>query len=333
MPYLDSIDKGILMILNKNSRSTGVQISKALSKMRISLTDRAVLQRIARLEKRKIIQAYTITLNPSIITEKSSNVVLLKFCPSADSVLIEKLDTYLLNSSFCLLAARIDGAKFDYICLMVLDNKRQFDLQLIALLRAFRNLISNHQTVISEIAKEVPYIISFGHSIEVQKKMLFASLKLKESNTIKDKLHQFVLDIVGCFDAKYVCLRLLDNKTNKLINAFDSGTDANLAKEYASISESIGIGSILQTISPVLTNDIVNGVKDEDRAWAATETLRSYAGYPLSRENQAIGVLEIFSDKAFSPRDFEMASKLCEELSRSLTHEDIANLDLQWGPD
>jgi DNA-binding Lrp family transcriptional regulator len=201
------------MILNKNSRSTGVQISKALSKMRISLTDRAVLQRIARLEEKRVIQVYTITLNPSIIPEKSSNVVLLKFCPSADSVLIEKLDTYLLNSSFCLLAARFDDAEFDYICLMVFDNKRQFDLQLIALLRTFRNLISGHQIVISEIVKNIPYIISFDHSVEVQKKMLFAHLNLKESNTIKDKLHQFVVDMVGCFDAKYLCLRLLDCKT------------------------------------------------------------------------------------------------------------------------
>jgi DNA-binding Lrp family transcriptional regulator len=333
MPDLDSIDKGILMILNKNSRSTGVQISKALSKMRISLTDRAVLQRIARLEAKRIIQAYTITLNPSIITEKSSNVVLIKFCPSADSVLIEKLDTYLLNSSFCLLAARIDAAEFDYICLMVFDNKRQFDLQLIALLRTFRNLISGHQIVISEIVKNIPYMISFDHSVEVQKKMLFAHLNLKESNTIKEKLNQFVVDMVGCFDAKYVCLRLLDCKTNKLINAFDSGTGANFAKEYASISESIDMRSIFQTMSPVLTTDIVNDVKDEEKAWAATENLRSYTGYPLSRENQAIGVLEIFSDRAFSPRDFEMASMLCEELSRSLTHDDIANLDLHWGPD
>jgi GAF domain-containing protein len=91
--------------------------------------------------------------------------------------------------------------------------------------------------------------------------------------------------------------------------------------------------SIFQTMSPVLTTDIVNDVKDEEKAWAATENLRSYIGYPLLRENQAIGVLEIFSDRAFSPRDFEMASMLCEELSRSLTHDDIANLDLQLGPD
>jgi DNA-binding Lrp family transcriptional regulator len=287
------------MILGKNGRSTGVQISKALSKMRMSLTDRAVLQRIARLEEKKIIQGYTITLNPSIITEKSSHVVLLKFCPSADTVLIEKLDTYLLDSSFCLLAARIDIAEFDHICLMAFDNKRQFDLQLIALLRAFRNLISDHQIVVSEMVKDVPYIISLDHSVEVQKKMVFAYLNLKKSNTIEDKLHQFVVDIAGCFDAKYVCLWLLDSKTNKLNNAFDSGADAKFPEKYASISESIDIGSIFQTMSPVLTTDIVNDVKGEVRAWAAKENLRSYAGYPLSRENQVIGVLEIFSDRAF----------------------------------
>lgn len=320
------------MILNKNSRSTGVQISKALSKMRLSLTDRAVLQRIARLEEKKIIQAYTITLNPSIITEKSSHVVLLKFCPSADIVLIEKLDTYLLNSSFCLLAARIDGAKFDYICLMAFDNKRQFDLQLIALLRAFRNLISDHQIVMSEMVKDVPYIISLDHSVEAQKKMLFAYLNLKKSNTIKDKLHQFVVDVVGCFDAKYVCLWFLDRKTNELVNVCNSGTYANFSEEYTSISESIDIGSIIPTMTPVLTNDLANDHKDGERAGPPKENFRSYAGYPLSKENQAIGVLEILSDRAFSPKDFEMASTLCEELCRFVTHDDIANSDLLSGP-
>jgi Lrp/AsnC family transcriptional regulator, leucine-responsive regulatory protein len=68
---LDPIDKGILALLGKNGRLTGHRISKELSEKNISLTDRAVLQRIGRLEKRKIIQGYTTTLNPAIVAEKS----------------------------------------------------------------------------------------------------------------------------------------------------------------------------------------------------------------------------------------------------------------------
>jgi DNA-binding Lrp family transcriptional regulator len=63
---LDIIDRGILALLGKDSRSSGPEISMKLSEVQISLTDRAVLQRIARLQKKKIIQDYTTILHPSI---------------------------------------------------------------------------------------------------------------------------------------------------------------------------------------------------------------------------------------------------------------------------
>ena len=50
---LDTVDDGLLAILGKNSRSKGPKISKELSEMQISLTDRAVLQRIDRLKQKK----------------------------------------------------------------------------------------------------------------------------------------------------------------------------------------------------------------------------------------------------------------------------------------
>lgn len=81
---MDSIDNGILALLGKNSRSNAPKISKELSEMQISLTDRAVLQRIERLEDKKIIQGYTTTLDPSILAQKSTCMVLLKFVPSVE---------------------------------------------------------------------------------------------------------------------------------------------------------------------------------------------------------------------------------------------------------
>jgi hypothetical protein len=50
---LDIIDRGILALLGKDSRSSGHEISKKLSEIQISLTDRAVLQRIARLQNKQ----------------------------------------------------------------------------------------------------------------------------------------------------------------------------------------------------------------------------------------------------------------------------------------
>lgn len=107
---MDSIDNGILALLGKNSRSNAPKISKELSEMQISLTDRAVLQRIERLEDKKIIQGYTTTLDPSILAQKCTCMVFLKFVPSVERNEIEKLDTYLIEASFCLSATRLGGA-------------------------------------------------------------------------------------------------------------------------------------------------------------------------------------------------------------------------------
>jgi DNA-binding Lrp family transcriptional regulator len=63
---------------------------------------RAVLQRIKRLQEKKIIQGYTTILNPDIIAEKISIALLLKFKPSAEPAEIERLDYYLTEASFCL---------------------------------------------------------------------------------------------------------------------------------------------------------------------------------------------------------------------------------------
>ena len=66
MIMMDNIDSNIIKLLSRNSRSSATQISNYLSKTGISLTPRSVLNRIARLEKNKIIHSYTVKLNPCI---------------------------------------------------------------------------------------------------------------------------------------------------------------------------------------------------------------------------------------------------------------------------
>lgn len=123
--------------------------------MRISLTDRAVLQRIARLQERKIIQGYTTILDPSILAEKNTSIILLKFVTSVEKIEIERLDAYLTGASFCLSAARLGGAaeEFDYFCQLVFDSQKQFDLMLGIVLREFGRMISEYVIYQSKIIK------------------------------------------------------------------------------------------------------------------------------------------------------------------------------------
>jgi DNA-binding Lrp family transcriptional regulator len=71
MVKLDEIDKLILTLLGINSAASASQISNILREMDKTITDRAVLQRIARLKEKKIIQGYTTILQPDIIAEKT----------------------------------------------------------------------------------------------------------------------------------------------------------------------------------------------------------------------------------------------------------------------
>lgn len=56
---MNEIDAKILNILQKNSRSSNAEIAR-----QIKMAPSAVLERIRRLEKRKIIKSYTVQINP-----------------------------------------------------------------------------------------------------------------------------------------------------------------------------------------------------------------------------------------------------------------------------
>ena len=319
---MDSIDNGILALLGKNSRSNAPKISKELSEMQISLTDRAVLQRIERLEDKKIIQGYTTTLDPSILAQKSTCMVLLKFVPSVERNEIEKLDTYLIEASFCLSATRLGGAaKFDYSCQLVFDTQKQFELMISVILRRFGRIISECMSCQSEIINQVPYRVSFDTSLERNTKAVMISLALSENGNMKDKLRQFTNNIFRLFEAKCVFLWLIDKKTDELTLTNAYGNYEYIPPEYAEISwSSIKFDSILRTKKPVLVNDLVDEIKGINVDWLIKENVRSYASYPLEGKDRVIGVLEIFNDKVFSPWEFELVqSSLSVQVSSELS--------------
>ena len=321
MIELDTIDMSVLALLGKNSRATGSEVSKELSKMHISLTDRAVLQRIARLHKKKTIRGYTTILHPDITAEKTSIVLLLKFKTSAMPTKIDELNTYLSESTFCLSAARLEAAAgFDYICHLVFDTERQFYLQLLVLKRAFEDLIFDQRIIKSRIVKQVPYTLSFNHSLEARRKRIPSAKlglwEIKENKNIEEKLQQFLDDLVRGFDLKHVRLWLMEKNTDRLVPVLHSYLSGIDPAEYEYISRSkINIELMLQPMMPMLSNDIARDFNITAVNQLISEGVKSYGGYPLVHENQIIGILEIFGDRNFSPAEFELAEIVSLELS------------------
>jgi DNA-binding Lrp family transcriptional regulator len=264
MMSLDEIDKGILTFLSRDSRSTARRMSDGLKEMQLLLTERAVLQRIARLEKRGIIQGYTVNLHPDTQAVKTRRILLIRLVPNADDLQIGKLNTYLAGSSFCLSAERLVDADYDYLCLLVFDTARQFDLQLNVIVRTFRELILDYLVCESKMIKDTPFTCSFDKTHDMRRyNVLQAIQKFNESsNDIEDNLHQLVKYVTVSFEAKLVCLWLLNKNTNELaIGPCYSSFPIKQSK----VSRSVVVTSILETKEPILTNDVAGDLGVSNR--------------------------------------------------------------------
>jgi DNA-binding Lrp family transcriptional regulator len=75
----DEIDKIILSNLGKNARVSSQEIATHLQNLGCTISDRAIRQRLVRLEKNNTILGYSAILNPSIVSEKINRTILLKF--------------------------------------------------------------------------------------------------------------------------------------------------------------------------------------------------------------------------------------------------------------
>lgn len=92
------------------------------------------------------------------------------------------------------------------------------------------------------------------------------------------------------------------------------------------------IGHIAQTKKPVVSNDIVHDPRIKYPEWAKKEKLRSFAGYPLTHKGEVVAVLAMFSEKVFSPVDFEILGIFSDQISKELsgffeTREFLDNLE------
>ena len=82
--------------------------------------------------------------------------------------------------------------------------------------------------------------------------------------------------------------------------------------------DSVKIGPIIKNKKPVITNDVVNDPRIKYQDWAKRENLKSFAGYPLIYNHDAIGVLAMSSEKKLNLLDFEILGIFCDQISKEL---------------
>jgi DNA-binding Lrp family transcriptional regulator len=317
---LDEIDKMMLSYLGKNARISSREIERNLQDLGYKITERAVRYRIRKLETSNTVLGYSTILNPSFVSERVNRTVILKFKYSYNaSTLIDRLENYVQEASFCVYSARLRG-DFDWICHFVFDSIEQYELESNNFLHRFADLIADFRSYESKPAKVSTYSISDEHDMVERKSRVFKILNsLQKYNNLNDKLHFIVESVVKYFDAKFARIWLVDKERKYLILKFSAGKYKNIQGEFSKVPlDSNKIGPIVKTKKPTISNDVVNDPRIRYPEWAKKERLKSFAGYPLMSKGQPIGVLGMFSEKKLSPADFEILRVFCDQISNEL---------------
>lgn len=317
---LDEIDKMMLSYLGKNARISSREIERNLQDLGYKITERAVRYRIRKLETSNTVLGYSTILNPSFVSERVNRTVILKFKYSYNaSTLIDRLENYVQEASFCVYSARLSG-DFDWICHFVFDSIEQYELESNNFLHRFADLIADFRSYESKPAKVSTYSISDEHDMVERKSRVFKILNsLQKYKNLNDKLHFIVESVVKYFDAKFARIWLVDKERKYLILKFSAGKYKNIQGEFSKVPlDSNKIGPIVKTKKPTISNDVVNDPRIRYPEWAKKERLKSFAGYPLMSKGQPIGVLGMFSEKKLSPADFEILRVFCDQISNEL---------------
>lgn len=318
---LDEIDKIMLSNLGKNGRISSREIERILQDMGYRITERAIRYRIRKLETSNTILGYSVILNPSFVSNKVNRTIILKFKYSYDaSSLIDRLENYTQEASFCVYSARLSG-DFDWICHFVFDSIEQYELESNNFIHRFADLISDFRSYESKAVKLSTYTISDEHDMIERKSRVFKILNsLQKYDTLNDKLQFIVESVVKYFDAKFARIWLIDREKKYLMLKFSAGKYKNIHGEFSKVPlDSNKIGPIVRTKKPAISNDVINDPRIRHHEWAKKEKLKSFAGYPLVSKGQSIGVLGMFSKKKLSPADFEILGVFCDQVSKELT--------------
>ncbi len=318
---IDEIDKIILSHLGKNARISSQDIATNLQDLGFTITDRAIRQRLVRLEKKDVILGYSAILNPNMVSEKINRTILLKFKLTKETdELIKLLITYVEESNFCIYSSKLNG-DFDWICHFVFDSIEQYDLESHNLLNRFSGLISDFRSYESKTIKSSPYMI-YGEDEGKDKKIqVYEILKsLKKYDNINERLQAITDSLVKYFDAHFARLWFVDKDRKNLLLKFSAGKYKNIDGEFSKISiDSLKIGPAIKTKKPVVTNDVVNDPRIKHHDWAKKEKLKSFAAYPLIYKKKSVAVLAMFSKKKLTHVDFEILGIFCDQLSKELT--------------
>lgn len=112
--------------------------------------------------------------------------------------------------------------------------------------------------------------------------------------------------LLGPGDLCATCYKAADctNRTRCLHLKASAGIYTNLQGEFRRVPlGALKIGRIAQGWGPVATNDVLGDDRIPNKAWLCDNGLRAFAGYPLTFQEELLGVVALFSRRALTPQE------------------------------
>ncbi len=134
--------------------------------------------------------------------------------------------------------------------------------------------------------------------------------------TLKQILQRCADSIVEHLDASVVRLWLVNREGHTLTLQAKAGALAGALNTQQTVALGQNeIGAIAQNRRPHLSNDVANDEGIFDRAWAQSEKLNSFAGYPLlASDDRLIGVLGMFARPSLEQETLHALSSVATTL-------------------
>jgi PAS domain S-box-containing protein len=124
------------------------------------------------------------------------------------------------------------------------------------------------------------------------------SMALTERASLPAVLQRCTEAMVHHLHAAFARIWTLSPGEEFLVLQASAGKYTHLNGSHARISlGTLKIGRIALERRPYLINDVPNDAQISDRAWARSEGMVSFAGYPLLVEDQVVGVMAMFSQE------------------------------------
>ena len=125
--------------------------------------------------------------------------------------------------------------------------------------------------------------------------------------------------MVRQLDAAFARIWTLNSDARELELQASAGMYTRLNGRYSRIPVGeFKIGLIAQEKKAHLTNDVQNDPRINDKAWARTENMTSFAGYPLIVEDRVVGVLGMFSRKLLTQDTLDTLALVADTVAQGI---------------